>query len=93
MTPNELERLARRRANAKMGWFTHALVYVIVNAGLALLSGLNGHHWAVFPAFGWGLGLLIHGVVVFWGRGAGAGLHRRLLERERAQLAHTKDPR
>ena len=87
------ERLARRRANAKMGWFTHALVYVVVNAGLALLSGLNGHHWAVFPAFGWGLGLLIHGMVVFWGRGAGAGgLRQRLLERERAQLTHAKDP-
>lgn len=86
-----LERLARRRTNAKMGWFTHALVFVVVNAGLALVSGLNGQTWAVFPAFGWGLGLLIHGAVVFLG-GAGAPLRQRLLERERAQLANAKDP-
>lgn len=92
MTPNELEHLARKRANAKMGWYSHALVFVVVNAALALTSALNGHAWAVFPAFGWGLGLLIHGVVVFWGRGAGAGLRQRLLERERAHLVNAKDP-
>lgn len=87
----ELERLARKRATAKMGWFVHAMVFVIVNAGLALVSGLNGQTWAVFPAFGWGLGLLIHGVAVFLG-GKGAGLRQRLLEWERAQLAGAKDP-
>lgn len=87
----DLERLARKRANAKMGWFTHALVYAAVNVGLALMSGFNGHSWAVFPAMGWGLGLLIHGAVVFLG-GAGTPLRQRLLDRERAQLAGAKDP-
>jgi hypothetical protein len=91
MNPEELERVARKRANAKMGWLIHALVFVVVNAGLALVSGLNGRNWAVFPAFGWGLGLLIHGAVVY-GRGVGVGLRQRLLERERAQLAGAKDP-
>ena len=91
MNPEELERLARKRANAKMGWFTHALVYVAVNAGLALVSGIGGHSWAMFPALGWGLGLLIHGAVVFLGC-KGGGLRQRLLERERAQLAGAKDP-
>jgi hypothetical protein len=32
---------------------------------LALLSAMSDRHWAVFPAFGWGIGLAIHGVVVF----------------------------
>jgi hypothetical protein len=45
----------------------------------------------VFPAMGWGLGLLIHGAVVFLG-GAGTPLRQRLLDRERAQLAGAKDP-
>ena len=35
-SPEALERLARRRAGAKMGWFIHALFYVCVNAGLGL---------------------------------------------------------
>lgn len=92
MTPNELEHLARKRVNAKMGWYSHALVFVLVNAGLVLTSALNGHAWAVLPAFGWGLGLLIHGMVVFWGRNAGASLRQSLLAHERAQLANAKDP-
>ena len=91
MTPEELERMARKRANAKMGWIIHALVFVVVNTGLAVVSGLNGRNWAVFPAFGWGLGLLIHGAVVYGGR-AGDGLRQRLLNRERALLADANDP-
>eukprot|EP01030_Chromulinospumella_sphaerica_P029494 gene29494-29933_t len=63
LSPAELERLARKRAGAKMGWYTHALVFVLVNAGLALLAALHGQQGAVFPALGWGLGLAIHGAV------------------------------
>ncbi len=84
------ERQARRRASAKMGWYIHALVYVSVNLMLALLSGVRGNHWAVFPALGWGLGLAIHGLVVFFATD-GAGLHERLVQRERERLAAHRD--
>ena len=89
-TNEALERRARRRAGAKLGWYIHALVYVCVNVMLLLLSATSGKHWAVFPALGWGLGLVIHGVAVFFVTG-GAGLHERLIERERAALAASKD--
>ena len=89
-TDETLERLARRRAGAKLGWYIHALVYVCVNLMLLLVSVTTGKHWAVFPALGWGLGLLIHGVVVFFVTG-GAGLRERLIERERAALLASKD--
>lgn len=85
-----LDRLARKRAGAKLGWYIHALVYICVNVMLVLMSVMSGKHWAVFPALGWGLGLVIHGVVVFFVTG-GAGLHERLIERERAALAASKD--
>ena len=85
-----LDRLARKRAGAKLGWYIHALVYICVNVMLALMSVMSGKHWAVFPALGWGLGLVIHGVVVFFVTG-GAGLHERLIERERAALAASND--
>ena len=85
-----LDRLARKRAGAKLGWYIHALVYICVNVMLALLSVMNGKHWAVFPALGWGLGLAIHGVVVFFVTG-GAGLHERLIERERQRLTARQD--
>ena len=83
----ELERLARRRAGAKMGWYVHALVYVCVNAGLALISASSGRPWFIFPLAGWGLGLAIHGGVV-WVNAGGAGLHERLLQAEREKLKH-----
>lgn len=87
----ELERTARRRAGLKMGWFIHAGVYLAVNLLLAALSAASGRHWAVYPAFGWGLGLAIHGVVVFLV--AGGGMYENLVERERRQLAGAqKDP-
>ena len=86
----QLERQARHRAGAKLGWYVHALVYISVNLLLALLSAMSGKHWAVFPAMGWGLGLAIHGLVVFFVTG-GAGLHERRVQRERERLSLKRD--
>jgi hypothetical protein len=86
-----LEQLARRRAGAKMGWYIHASVYIAVNLLLATLSAMSGRHWAVFPAFGWGIGLAVHGIVVFIVTGGG-GLHQRLVQRERDGLSLQRDP-
>jgi hypothetical protein len=83
--PGDAERLARRRAGAKLGWLIHAGVYLCVNLGLAALSAWQGRHWAVFPALGWGVGLLAHGAAVALSH-TGEGLYRRLLERERTAL-------
>lgn len=80
-----IERLAHRRARAKLGWYTHASVYILVNLFLAFVSSRSTHSWAAFPALGWGLGLLIHGAAV-WLRMPGGGLYAQLLERERTAL-------
>lgn len=82
---NDLDRLARRRAGARMGWYVHALVFLSVNSVLALLSFSSGRHWAIYPALGWGLGLLIHGLVVWLVLGGG-GLQQRLVAQERERL-------
>lgn len=87
----DLERLARKRAAAKLAWFIHALAYVCVNLLLAVLSGMSGGGWAVFPAFGWGIGLAVHGLVTFVVTG-GAGLHEHLVQRERRRLTLQRDP-
>lgn len=88
---NTLEQLARKRASAKMGWYIHATVFIIVNILLAGLAAMSERHWAVFPAFGWGIGLAIHGFVVFIVTG-GAGLHQRLVQQERERLSLQRDP-
>ncbi|MEG3002437.1 MAG: 2TM domain-containing protein [Comamonas sp.] len=84
-SPEALEHLAHRRARAKLGWWIHACVYLIVNLGLMALSWHQGRHWAVFPALGWGLGLVVHGLAVF-GMQSGSPVMERLVARERAQL-------
>ncbi len=81
-----LERLARRRAHAKLGWYTHACVYVLVNLALVALATASGRNWAIFPALGWGLGLAVHGVVVFMLAG-GSTLHERMVQAERERIA------
>ncbi|WP_341892251.1 2TM domain-containing protein [Variovorax sp. YR752] len=82
---SDLEKRARRRAGAKMGWYIHAFVYVVVNLGLVGLAASRGHTWAVYPLMGWGLGLLIHGAVV-WFLAPGGGFYDRLVARERRTL-------
>jgi uncharacterized integral membrane protein len=89
MNIEHIERLARRRAGAKLGWLIHATVFALVNTLLVSISLYTGKPWAVFPLMGWGLGLAIHGAVVWV---AGTGLHERLLQRERERLTSMRDP-
>ena len=86
--PGRFERLARKRAGAKLGWYVHALVYVCVNIALAVIALRSGRPWFIFPLAGWGLGLASHGLVV-WLVTGGSGLHERLLQAERDKLRRT----
>jgi hypothetical protein len=88
---NDIERQARRRAGAHLGWCIHATVYVAVNSFLVLLATSSGRSWAIFPLLGWGLGLAIHGLVVFLRLGGG-GIHQRLVDQERRRLTTGADP-
>ena len=97
-TPPSIEQRARRRVALKKGFFIHALVFVLVNAGLYALwtlkgmAGVDGPGWGArhggmpfFPLWGWGLGLVIHGIVVFL-RLQGEGLTQTMVDREIAAL-------
>jgi hypothetical protein len=88
----DLERLARKRAGAKMGWYIHAVVYVLANSVFFALSQYAfGHRpWSVFPLLGWGLGLALHGVSVFL-LGTGSGWRERMVQRERERLQREQD--
>jgi hypothetical protein len=87
LTSEEIERVAQKRAGAKLGWYIHAMVYVLVNLFLFAMSryALGTRPWSVFPLLGWGLGLALHGVSVFV-LGAGGSLRERLVQKERERL-------
>jgi hypothetical protein len=75
LSNDDIDRLARRRAGAKLGWYIHAVVYLVVNLFLFALSehAWGERRWSVYPMLGWGLGLVLHGVAVFV-LGSGSGL-------------------
>lgn len=91
-SPEEIDRLARKRAGAKLGWYAHALVFVLVNLGLFAFSryGFGSRPWSPFPLLGWGVGVVLHGVSVFL-IGAGSGWQDRLVARERERLLRERD--
>jgi len=91
-SPEEIERLARKRAGAKLGWYAHAALYVVVNLFLFALSelALGQRRWSVMPLLGWGVGLALHGISVFV-LGAGSGLRERMVQKERERLQRERD--
>lgn len=93
LSNEEIERLARRRAGSKLGWYAHAAVYLAVNLFLFVSSeyGMGQRRWSMGPILGWGLGLVLHGVAVFF-LGAGSGLRERLVEKERERLRRERGP-
>jgi Xaa-Pro aminopeptidase len=91
-TDDELRAMARRRVGMKMGFYIHALVFVLVNSGLYFINSLSmglggGVRWHHFPLLGWGLGLAIHGIVTFISL-QGMGVRERMVEREIELLRH-----
>ncbi|MCW3481940.1 2TM domain-containing protein [Neisseriaceae bacterium JH1-16] len=86
MTEQNIEQLARRRAGAKLGFYIHALTFVLVMSGLAALNYLTSPKpWSLAPLLGWGFGLTIHGFTVF-GRDRLSGFKERLVQAELEKL-------
>jgi hypothetical protein len=72
MSDEQIYEEAKKRVEEKKGFRTHAIVYVVVNAFLALIWWLTGGRitdagvpWFVWPLGGWGIGLLFHGLGVY----------------------------
>ena len=68
MSEEQIYEEARKRVEAKQGFFIHLTVYILVNLMLVLIwafaSG-GGFPWFIFPLGGWGIGLLLHFLSVF----------------------------
>jgi hypothetical protein len=70
----ELRMKARKGAEARVGFYIHLGIYVTVNAFLialwwttGLYTGVSIFPWFIFPLFGWGIGIVAHGIATFRG--------------------------
>src|SRR6218665_844794 len=89
MTPKDIDRLARRRAGPKLGWYIHATAFVVINLALFALShhGFGSRHWTGFPLLGWGgVGGWAGGGFVFFLGGERGGRRGRVAEGGGARL-------
>jgi hypothetical protein len=77
---------AERVVAAKLGFIRHAIVYVMVIAGLAVINNVTsgGYQWWLWPAFGWGMGLISNFISAYVFRSG--TLQKRLVEREMGKL-------
>jgi len=76
-----LNQIAEKRANAKLGFYIHATVFVLVNATQFLTHPFS--FLIAYPFWGWALGLFIHGLVIGF---SSSGLHQQMIEDELEHL-------
>ncbi len=59
--------MARRRAEAKYKFFVHAAVYAAVMVLLVIINLVTapGDIWFIWPLFGWGIAVALHGLRAF----------------------------
>ena len=83
---NELEELAKKRVQARMGFVVHLAMYLVMNAGLVVIWRLSGHGypWFMWPMLGWGIGIVAHAITLAIGPGSTA--ERRAIDRELTRL-------
>ncbi|MEX0702101.1 MAG: 2TM domain-containing protein [Planctomycetales bacterium] len=73
---------ARRKVEARMGFYIHLAVYVVVNAVLVAVDlSKPGSTWFYWPLLGWGIGIAFHAAKVFWPQ-RGGSFTERWIERE-----------
>ncbi len=67
MENQEAYEKAKKRVEAKIGFYIHLAVYVGVNVLLIIinLSTSPGYLWFKWPLLGWGIGLFFHGMSIF----------------------------
>jgi hypothetical protein len=77
----KLER-ARRVARRKMDFLRHVIIYLVVMAVLAIINNVTGggYQWWLWPALGWGIGVVAHFLSAFLY--AGGNLEKRLVQKE-----------
>lgn len=83
MEHQEAYEKARKKVEAKIGFYIHLAVFVGVNLLLIVINLISSpeHLWFKWPLMGWGIGLFFHGVGVF-ASFKGDPIKKRMIEKE-----------
>jgi len=69
ISEDDLESSIRSRVRQMREFYTHLIVYIVVNLILVAIwyftTGIDGFPWFLFPLGGWGIGLFFHWYSVF----------------------------
>ncbi len=86
ISDEELRTRAEKRAEEKIGFYTHFGIYALVNLLIFLIwfftGGPGSFPWFLFPLLGWGIGIFAHFIGVF----KVTGLKERMAEKEYDKL-------
>jgi hypothetical protein len=85
MKNHEAYQRAKKRAEAKIGFYIHLAVYIGVNILLIIinLSTSPQYIWFKWPLLGWGIGLFFHGMSIFVFSGKEfKGIKEKMIEKE-----------
>jgi hypothetical protein len=68
MEENERYERAKKRVENLKGFYIHLTVFVLVNFMLFFINLLTdtSYWWFIYPLGGWGIGLIAHGLSVFY---------------------------
>ena len=77
---NKMEE-ARKRAKAKAEFIRHLMSYLVIMAFLALINNVtgSGYQWWLWPALGWGIGIVSHFLKTYV---TGGRLEEKLVDQE-----------
>ena len=83
MENQEAYQKAKKRVEARIGFYIHLAVYVVVNMLLIIINLLTSSQylWFIWPLMGWGIGVFFHGLGVFVFSG-GSAVKERMIEKE-----------
>jgi 2TM domain len=94
MENQDAYRRAKRRVEARLGFYWHLGIYLSVNALLVIINLVTSteYLWFKWPLLGWGIGVFFHGLGVFrFSSGRFATMKERMIEEEMKKESLRKD--
>ena len=89
MSEEQIYEEAKKRVEAKKGFYVHLIVYICVNILLVLIWAFvagRGFPWFIFPIAVWGIAVIIHAISVFRGKSDKAAIDREAEKIRREQM-------